>query len=135
MMVKKLRRNRVTKDKPIEQKYVDLVDHHCPSFLRPPHVVGNRSDAPDWCFLPKAHVLDRLHQDISDIRWFPKLPLLLLSCSTDQDLLMNLLEPPAGRAELVKSFRITTAIWHRPITIVDESWCFVTTSDDESLCV
>uniref|UniRef100_A0A8D8AYF4 (northern house mosquito) hypothetical protein n=1 Tax=Culex pipiens TaxID=7175 RepID=A0A8D8AYF4_CULPI len=99
-MVKKLRRNRVTKDNPIEEKYVDLDDHHCPSFLRPPHYVGNKSDAPDWCFLPKAHVhLDRLHQDISDIRWFPKLALLLLSCTTNQDLLKNLLEPPAGRAE------------------------------------
>ncbi|KAL1374734.1 hypothetical protein pipiens_013433 [Culex pipiens pipiens] len=70
-MVKKLRRNRVAKDNPIDEKYVDLVDHHCPSFLRPPLVVGNKSDAPDWCFLPKAHVhLDRLHQDISDIRTY-----------------------------------------------------------------
>ncbi|KAL9698838.1 hypothetical protein quinque_002279 [Culex quinquefasciatus] len=41
-MVKKLRRNRVAKDNPIDEKYVDLVDHHCPSFLRPPLVVGNK---------------------------------------------------------------------------------------------
>ncbi|XP_055540489.1 pre-mRNA-processing factor 17 [Wyeomyia smithii] len=92
MMAKKQHRNRVTEDKPIEEKSVlhikDSVDYQGRSFLHPPHDVGvnlRKSGAPDRCFLPKAHIHTWTGhtKGISAIRWFPKSAHLLLSCSMD----------------------------------------------------
>ncbi|XP_021700110.1 pre-mRNA-processing factor 17 [Aedes aegypti] len=92
MMAKKQRRNRVTEDKPIEEKSVlhikDSVDYQGRSFLHPPHDSGvnlRKSSAPDRCFLPKAHIHTWTGhtKGISAIRWFPVSAHLLLSCSMD----------------------------------------------------
>ncbi|XP_065081904.1 pre-mRNA-processing factor 17 [Ochlerotatus camptorhynchus] len=92
MMAKKQRRNRVTEDKPIEEKSVlhikDSVDYQGRSFLHPPHDSGvnlRKSSAPDRCFLPKAHIHTWTGhtKGISAVRWFPVSAHLLLSCSMD----------------------------------------------------
>ncbi|EDS30568.1 pre-mRNA splicing factor 17 [Culex quinquefasciatus] len=87
-MAKKQCRNRVNEDTAIEEKCVeDLADNHGLSFLHPPHDVGVNSDAPNRCFLPHhIHTWIVHSQGISGICRFPRLALLLLSDSPDQDL-------------------------------------------------
>lgn len=88
MMAKKQCRNRVNEDTAIEEKCVeDLADNHGLSFLHPPHDVGVNIGAPNRCFLPHhIHTWIVHSQGISGICRFPRLALLLLSGSPDQDL-------------------------------------------------
>lgn len=83
-MANKQLQDRVTEDKPIEEKYVkDLVDYHNRSFPHPPHDI--KSGAPECCFLLKAHIHTWTghSKGIFGIWWFKNL-VLLLSCSSDQ---------------------------------------------------